>query len=161
AVLRNHTSGVAALAFAPDGKTLASGGWDHTVRFWDVAGRQQRFERDEEHTAAVEALAWSPDGERLVPAGKGGGIQARGAKAAKPLCKLGGEQGRLFALLYSPDGKRILAGGDGVADGAGLRRQTIVAWDVETGKSVREYDGHGGRSILGRTSSSSDFTTPA
>jgi WD40 repeat protein len=161
ALLRNHTNGIAALAFAPDGKTLASAGWDHTVRFWDVVGRRQKFERNEEHTEAVEALAWSPDGERLASAGKEGVIQLWEAKTAKPLRKLGGEQGRLFALLFSPDGKSILAGGDGVADGVEMRRRTLVAWDVETGKSVREYPGHGGRSILGKTSGSSDFTTPA
>jgi WD40 repeat protein len=36
--LRGHTDGVQALAFSADGSLIASGGWDHSVRPWSVAG---------------------------------------------------------------------------------------------------------------------------
>jgi WD40 repeat protein len=42
AVLRGHTSGVPTMAFSPDGKTLATGSWDESVRLWDVAAGQTR-----------------------------------------------------------------------------------------------------------------------
>jgi len=40
--LRGHTNTIWALAFSPDGKTLASGSMDQTVKFWDTATGQLR-----------------------------------------------------------------------------------------------------------------------
>ena len=35
--LKGHTSLVLSVAYSPDGKTLASGGGDQTIKLWDVA----------------------------------------------------------------------------------------------------------------------------
>jgi hypothetical protein len=58
-----------ALAFSPDSKTLASGGWDSTVRLWEVltGGERCQFRG---HLSAVRALAFSPDGKRLASGGE-------------------------------------------------------------------------------------------
>ncbi len=40
--LRGHTNTIWALAFTPDGKSLASGSMDQTVKFWDTASGQLR-----------------------------------------------------------------------------------------------------------------------
>src|SRR6202045_3401942 len=42
AVLEGHTAPIAALALSPDGATLASASWDHTVRLWSFAGGAAR-----------------------------------------------------------------------------------------------------------------------
>jgi WD40 repeat protein len=56
------------LAFSPDCKTLATGGWDGVVRLWEVAtgGERGAFRG---HLSAVRALAFSPDGKRLASGG--------------------------------------------------------------------------------------------
>src|SRR5205823_14930707 len=64
ATLEGHTDGVVALAFSPDGRTLASGSnyRDQSLRLWDVAKRKERA-RLKGHTRAVFAVAFAPDGQ--------------------------------------------------------------------------------------------------
>jgi len=52
-------------AFSPDGKRLATGSYDHTVKLWDVATGQELF-TFKGHTGNVNTVAFSPDGKRLV-----------------------------------------------------------------------------------------------
>src|SRR5260370_33290781 len=63
--LSGHTGWVSSVAFAPDGKTLATGSADRTVRLWLVStGRLQQELRG--HTDYVSALAFAPDGRILA-----------------------------------------------------------------------------------------------
>ncbi len=53
------------VAFSPDGKTLASGSQDHTIKLWDLATGQVRTTLSG-HTKAVATVAFSPDGKILA-----------------------------------------------------------------------------------------------
>jgi cytochrome c len=66
-VFEGHTAPVVALAFSPDGTTLASASWDHTARLWSLMGGSGRML--EGHEQNVNAVAFMPDGRSLVTAG--------------------------------------------------------------------------------------------
>ena len=59
-VLRGHTSYVYPVAYSPDGRWIASGGWDNTVRLWDAPDRRAPA-RPCDNGDLVKTLAFSPD----------------------------------------------------------------------------------------------------
>src|SRR5262249_6345721 len=61
--------GVRAIAFAPDGKRLATGSRSGTIRFWDVLPSKQTASIPA-HRGSVMTLAFSPDGRLLASGGE-------------------------------------------------------------------------------------------
>ncbi len=68
-----HTGLIAALAMAPDGHTVATASWDHSIRCWDLA-TGHRTETLQGHLSEVWALAFAPDGGSILSGGKDGGV---------------------------------------------------------------------------------------
>ena len=65
AILKGHTQAVYSVAFSPDGKTLASGSRDQTIKLWDVQTGKERATL-KGHTDPVPSVAYSPDGKTLA-----------------------------------------------------------------------------------------------
>src|SRR5262249_3054207 len=63
--IKGHRDDVKCVAISPDGKWLASGSQDKTVKIWELAtGKEVHTLRG--HRGAVQSVAFSPDGKRLA-----------------------------------------------------------------------------------------------
>ena len=88
-VLKGHTDAVLCVAYAPDGKTLATGAMDGTVRLWDAAtGKEKAVLRG--HRKSVYAVAFSLNGKLLASGGGGMALRLWDAATGKRLAILKG-----------------------------------------------------------------------
>ncbi|CAN1316699.1 Notchless protein homolog [Linum perenne] len=83
ATIAGHSEAVLSVSFSPDGRQLASGSGDTTVRIWDLNTQTPMFTCTG-HKNWVLCIAWSPDGKHLVSGSKAGELQCWDPQTGKP-----------------------------------------------------------------------------
>jgi dipeptidyl aminopeptidase/acylaminoacyl peptidase len=120
------------VAFSPDGKTVAVGGDDHTIRLWETAtGREIR--RLTGHAGAVYAVAFSGDGQTLASGGEDGTIRLWEPGSGGARHRIHGPHGRVLSVAFSPDSKTVASAG---------YDKMICQWEVSSGRERRRFSGH-------------------
>jgi WD40 repeat protein len=133
-------------AYSVDGRRVASGGFDHTVRIWDASTGAEIGKPLLGHHGRITGMAFSPDGNRLVSASDDGelrlwdadnGEQITCRTTAGSACPANPDPSRdypgVLSLAYSRDGKH-LATGDTDDD--------VQLWDPQTLQPIRRLQGH-------------------
>ncbi|KAJ1916205.1 U3 snoRNP protein [Mycoemilia scoparia] len=148
-MLSGHEGPISRLVFRPDGLSIASSSWDHTVRLWDVFDRTRVVERLE-HTAEVLAVSYRPDGKEVASstldgqilfwdvakASQTGTVEGRrdisgGRKSGDKQTAENSTSGKSFSsLAYSADGTTIIGGGNS---------KYVCLYDVKSKILVRKF----------------------
>jgi RNA polymerase sigma factor (sigma-70 family) len=132
ATLTGPQARVFCLAFAPDGRTLASGGYDHTVRLWDLgAGKELHPAR---LPTPVYQVAFTRDGKTLIGRGAENRVRLWDVASWRERPPAGGPDAVVASVAFAPDGRSV-------ASGSG---RTVWLWDAATGKEQRKLEGHKG-----------------
>ncbi|MDE0021739.1 MAG: WD40 repeat domain-containing protein [Candidatus Poribacteria bacterium] len=124
-ILIGHTASVEAVAFSPDGKTLASSSYDETIRLRDVD--TYKATKLDGHEKGTLSLAYSPTGNALASGGRDSTARIWNPKTGEAVQTYTGHQDSVISLAYSPDGKTIVSGS---------YDETIHLWNIETGEIV-------------------------
>jgi WD40 repeat protein/serine/threonine protein kinase len=111
-------SRVRSVAFSPDGKLLATGGWERKVHIWDSTGRNptdwKHLQQFPDSTGSPESIAFAPDGKRLAWGGTDSTVKVWDL-LSKETRILHGHTNWVRSVAFSSDGRFIASGGqDGI-----------------------------------------------
>ncbi|MDE2887843.1 MAG: hypothetical protein OXR72_06480 [Gemmatimonadota bacterium] len=133
ASLEGHTHWVFNVLFSPDGRVVASGSYDNTMRLWDVATGEALNTLS--HPSAINSVSFSPDGTTVASGADDNNVHLWNVATGERITTLPGHTNPVRSVVFSPDGSTLASGSDD---------NTVKLWDVGAGKTISTLVGHTG-----------------
>jgi WD40 repeat protein len=139
-LLGNHTD-VRSLAFAPDGRWLATAGdGDDDIQLWDVAsGHRGATLRG--HSGLVNCIAFSPDGKRLASGGADHSVRLWDVVKGIEVANWQAHADAVTCLAWSSDGQKPWSS-DGQKLVTGGKDFVVKGWDAASRELLKAMQGH-------------------
>ena len=129
-----RASSVSSVSFAPNGKFVASGSLNETIRLWEVE-TGKCIKTLSERTGSVKSVCYSPDGKYLASGSWDKTIKIWNVATGECINTLTGHTDWVESVCYSPDGKYLASGS---------KDKTIKVWEAATGKCIKTLTGRTG-----------------
>ncbi|MEB3294683.1 MAG: caspase family protein [Synechococcales bacterium] len=121
--LGQHNLQVASLAFTSDGRSLASGSWDNTIRLWSLASPVPP-QILTGHNNGVTQLSFSPSGNTLISSSADGTIKLWDIPQQRLIKTIPLSEDPVLSMSLSPDGKHLVTS----SESAGMH---ISHWNLQ------------------------------
>ena len=115
-----HKDKVFSISWSPDGKSIASGSKDKSIKIWDVDNEAEKLSFDN-LSGAVWDVKYSPDGSKIAGCTDDGKIYVFDSETGEPLALLKNKKAVRY-IAWSPDGKNLVTGDE---------ESTIRLWNTE------------------------------
>ncbi|HEY7152662.1 MAG TPA: sigma-70 family RNA polymerase sigma factor [Gemmataceae bacterium] len=138
-------SGLAmSVAFSPNGKLLAAGRYDHTVKLWNVATGKEKSSLNG-HTEPVFSVSFAPDGKTLASGSGDGTVRLWDVATGKEKTTLLKDARWLLCVAFSPDGRTLAAGI--LPKNKDKKEYVVKLWDAKSGKERDVLTGYSTEAI--------------
>ena len=127
-----HSGIMESICYSLDGKYIASGSSDRTVKIWKLeTGRELRTLRG--HSDRVNSVCYSPDGKAVASGSRDDTIKLWDVASGECIKTLTEHKGSVESIVYNSDGKYLASGSFD---------HTIKLWDVASGNCIKTLEGH-------------------